>query len=180
MQTVPDSYWQRTAPAMPLAATLPRTIDVAVIGGGLLGAATCYWLAKEGVRVALLERDALAAGATGRNGGFVVAGPTGSYSKAIADLGYDTAQAVMNVTHESRTLLRQVLQEEAIACDYREPGTLRLALTEAHREQLTQEVEARQADGFPAQFLEREHIQMFMKTPMAPEILGGRLLPEQG
>ncbi len=165
---------------MPLAATLPRTIDVAVIGGGLLGAATCYWLAKEGVRVALLERDALAAGATGRNGGFVVAGPTGSYSKAIADLGHDTAQAVMNVTHESRTLLRQVLQEEAIACDYREPGTLRLALTEAHREQLTQDVAALRSSGFSAQFLEREQVQQLIQTPLAPEILGGRLLPEQG
>ena len=43
MQTVLDSYWQRTAPAMHLATTVPGAIDVAVIGGGLLRAATCYW-----------------------------------------------------------------------------------------------------------------------------------------
>lgn len=43
---------------------------MAVIGGGLLGTAICYWLARQGVSVALLERSALAAGATGRNGGF--------------------------------------------------------------------------------------------------------------
>jgi hypothetical protein len=42
-----------------------------VIGGGLLGTATCYWLARAGVRVALLEREGLASGASGRNGGFV-------------------------------------------------------------------------------------------------------------
>src|SRR5215469_7170989 len=110
-----------------------------------------YWLAKEGVHVALLERTALAEGATGRNGGFMVAGPAGSYSKAVADLGHETAQAVLNVTCESRLVLQQVLQEEAIACDYREPGTIRLALTEAQVKQLTQDVEALRVSGLSAQ-----------------------------
>lgn len=176
MQTDSRSYWQSTVPAVPLSTELPRMIDVAVIGGGLMGTATCYWLARQGVPVALLERTALAAGATGRNGGFVVVGPAESYPKAIARLGHEAARAAMNVTYENQTLLRQVLQEEAIDCDYREPGTIRLALTEEQVMQLTQEVQARQADGFSAQFLEREYIQ----TPMAVEILGGRFLPDQG
>ena len=174
------SYWQSTAPVVSLSTTLPRMIDVAVVGGGLLGAATCYWLARQGVSVALLERSALAAGATGRNGGFVVAGPSKPYPDAIAHLGLETARAIMTVTYENRTLLRQVLQEEEIACDYREPGTIRLALTEAHVEQFSQEVAVLQGDGFPAQFLDREQIQTFITAPMASEIRGGRLMPEQG
>ena len=180
MQTDSRSYWQSTVPALPLSTKLPRMTDVAVIGGGLLGTATCYWLARQGVRVALLERSALAAGATGRNGGFVVAGPTESYPKAIAHLGHEAARAAMEITYESQTLLRQVLQEEAIACDYRAPGTIRLALSEKQAQQLTEEVTMRQADGFPAQFLEREQLQAFIKTPLSSDILGGRYLPEQG
>src|SRR5258708_40212276 len=69
------SYWQRTVPDFPLSTDLPSAVDTAVIGGGLLGASTCYWLAKAGVRVALLERTAIAAGATGRNGGVFFIGP---------------------------------------------------------------------------------------------------------
>jgi gamma-glutamylputrescine oxidase len=180
MQTDSRSYWQSTVPALPLSTKLPRIIDVAVIGGGLLGTATCYWLARQEISVALLERSALAAGATGRNGGFVVAGPTESYPKAVAHLGHQAARAVMEVTSESQTLLRQVLQEEAIDCDYREPGTIRLALSEEQVQQLTEEVAMRQADGFPAQFLGREQLQPFIKTPLSAEILGGRLLPDQG
>ncbi len=180
MLTDSRSYWQSTVSATPLSTELPPTTDVAVIGGGLMGTATCYWLARQGVPVALLERSALAAGATGRNGGFVVASPGESYPKAIAHLGHEAARAIMDMTYESRTLLRQVLQEEAIACDYREPGTIRLALSETQVEQHIQEVDALCRDGFPAQWLDREDIQPLIQTPMAPEILGGRFRPEQG
>src|SRR5258708_20600082 len=86
------SYWQRTVPDFPLSTDLPSAVDTAVIGGGLLGASTCYWLAKAGVRVALLERTAIAAGATGRNGGVISIGPPCSYTYARAGLGAKKAR----------------------------------------------------------------------------------------
>ena len=180
MQTGSPSYWQKTASATPLSTELPPKADVVVIGGGLMGVATCYWLARQGIPVVLVERDALAAGASGRNGGFIVASPGESYPKAIEHLGHEAARAIMDVTHESQRLLQQVLQEEAIACDYREPGTVRLALSEAQAEQLTQEVDVLRRDGFAAQWLDREYVQALIQTPIVPDILGGRLRPEQG
>ena len=174
------SYWQRTAPSFALPTDVPSVADVAIVGGGLLGAATCYWLARAGVRVVLLERTALAHGATGRNGGFVRAGSGESYPDAIARLGRESARAVMDITYESRSLLRQVVQEEEIACDYREPGALQLAITEAQRERQRQEVDILRAERFSAQWLERAQVQGMIKTLLAPEILGGRFLPEQG
>ncbi|GHP00283.1 FAD-dependent oxidoreductase [Reticulibacter mediterranei] len=174
------SYWQSTCPPFSLSTHLPSGADVAIVGGGLLGAATCYWLARAGVRVVLLERTALADGATGRNGGFVRAGTSESYPEAIARLGPQTARAVMDITYENRALLRRLIQEELIECDYREPGALQLALTDVHREQQHQEVEALREDGFSAQWLERTQVQAMINTPLAPEILGGRFLPEQG
>ncbi|GHO70788.1 FAD-dependent oxidoreductase [Ktedonobacter sp. SOSP1-52] len=179
---VPESvsYWQRTSSRFSLPTDLPPVADVAIVGGGLLGAATCYWLARAGVHVVLLERTALADGATGRNGGFVRAGTAGSYPEAIARLGQQTARAVMDITYENRVLLRQVLQEEEIACDYREPGALQLALTEAQSEEQRQEVDLLRAEGFSAEWLERAQVQAMINTPLAPEILSGRFLPEQG
>jgi gamma-glutamylputrescine oxidase len=118
------SYWQHTAPTVPLSTDVPRSVDVAVIGGGLMGTATSYWLARAGVSVALLEREAIGWGATGRNGGFVVAGPAGGYTDAIARLGHETAYAVMRDTLTNQQLVRQVLEEERIECSYREPGSL--------------------------------------------------------
>lgn len=174
------SYWQRTAPVLPLSSDLPRAIDVAVIGGGLIGTATSYWLAREGISVALLEREAIGWGATGRNGGFVVAGSAESYTDTIRHLGHETAKAVMVDTLANQQLLRQVLEEEAIVCQYREPGNLHLALTEAQEEQLRAEVMALQADGFAATFLDHEAIQALIKTDLSSEVRGGRFKPGQG
>jgi glycine/D-amino acid oxidase-like deaminating enzyme len=45
--------------------------DVAVIGGGVVGTAAAALLAGDGARVVLYEREAIAAGASGRNSGVV-------------------------------------------------------------------------------------------------------------
>jgi len=47
---------------------MPR-YDVAVIGGGLIGTAAAFYLARAGARVVCLERDQLNLGASGRNAG---------------------------------------------------------------------------------------------------------------
>jgi len=52
-------------------ATAGATPDVAVIGGGIVGTATAAFLAEGGLRVRLYEREAIAAGASGRNSGIV-------------------------------------------------------------------------------------------------------------
>ncbi len=50
---------------------LARAPDVVVIGGGIVGAASAAFLAAAGRRVHLVELEALAAGASGRNSGVV-------------------------------------------------------------------------------------------------------------
>lgn len=145
-----------------------------------MGTATGYWLAREGVSVALLEREAIGWGATGRNGGFVVAGPTESYPETIRLLGHETAYAVMMDTLTNQQLMRQIIEEEAIMCDYRTPGTIRLALSAVDEDQLREEVAAYQADNFAVSFLDREAIQALIKTELSPEIRGGRFKPGQG
>ena len=48
-----------------------READVVVIGGGIMGCATAYELAKRGQSVILLEKGFIGAEASGRNGGGV-------------------------------------------------------------------------------------------------------------
>src|SRR5438093_11907110 len=47
-------------------------LEVIVVGGGIIGCATAYQLAKRGAKVTLLERSELAAGASGRNHGLLL------------------------------------------------------------------------------------------------------------
>ncbi|MFL5683350.1 MAG: NAD(P)/FAD-dependent oxidoreductase [Chloroflexota bacterium] len=48
-----------------------ETAEVIVVGAGVQGASLAFHLAKRGARVLVLERDTVAAGATGRSSGFV-------------------------------------------------------------------------------------------------------------
>ena len=58
-------------PVAPLEAPpVPTSAEVVIIGGGIMGLATAYHLAANGVtRVVVLERSYLSSGASGRNGG---------------------------------------------------------------------------------------------------------------
>jgi len=47
------------------------SVDVAIVGGGIIGASTAYWLAKAGVRTALFEKGTLACEQSSRNWGWV-------------------------------------------------------------------------------------------------------------
>ncbi|MGB9751157.1 NAD(P)/FAD-dependent oxidoreductase [Roseiflexus castenholzii] len=174
----PQSYWQATAPATILPVDLPPTANVVVVGGGFFGAATTLFLARAGAAPILVEQAAPAYGATGRNGGFHVVGTAEGYADAVARLGRETARAIMQITLDSRALLRQALVEEQIACDYREPGHLTLALGEAQYADLQRHVAALRADGFAAELFDRQQTQAFIRTPLSEEITGALYGPE--
>ena len=55
----------------PPSRVLPDTVDVVVIGGGIVGASTAYYLARAGVRVALCEKGVIAGEQSSRNWGFI-------------------------------------------------------------------------------------------------------------
>ena len=49
--------------------TTTPTTDVAIIGGGAMGASTAYYLAKAGIRSTIIEREGIATKASGYNAG---------------------------------------------------------------------------------------------------------------
>ena len=50
---------------------MAHTADVIIIGGGVQGAALAFHLAQRGVKATVLEKQHVAAGATGRSSGLV-------------------------------------------------------------------------------------------------------------
>ena len=45
--------------------------DVLVIGGGVMGASSCYYLSKKNLKVVLVEKSGIATGASGSCDGFI-------------------------------------------------------------------------------------------------------------
>ncbi|MCC6073684.1 NAD(P)/FAD-dependent oxidoreductase, partial [Pseudomonas sp. GCM10022188] len=57
-------------PTLPSDSQLPARTDVAIIGGGIVGVCTAYWLAARGIAVTLLEKGEIAAEQSSRNWGW--------------------------------------------------------------------------------------------------------------
>lgn len=50
---------------------LPKGADVVVVGGGIMGLSSAYYLSKQGLSVVVVEKDKVASQQSGRNWGFV-------------------------------------------------------------------------------------------------------------
>jgi glycine/D-amino acid oxidase-like deaminating enzyme len=133
-----------------------------------------------GLRPVQLDQTALAAGATGRNGGFVTQGAALSYPDAIQMLGHVAAKKIWELTRTSRDLLRDVVVREQIACDYREPGTLHLNLGEAEQQANQRHIQALKADGFDGQILDKQQLQDVIGQQVSDDISGAGYAPGMG
>jgi glycine/D-amino acid oxidase-like deaminating enzyme len=176
-QSEPRSYWHATAEPPVPTDELPDGVDVVVVGGGMLGCWTAYWLARAGTAVTLVERAAISWGATGRNGGFVTAGLAEGFANASQRVGLDAARAVWKLSVEGREIVRQVVADEGIDCDYRESGTLSLALGETGFVSARTGSDVMSEEGVVAELLDREELRRLINTPLGPDIAGGVFYP---
>jgi gamma-glutamylputrescine oxidase len=119
---VTQPIWALPAPRPP--APLPPRTGVVVVGGGITGVSALRWLLMRGADAVLLERDRLAAGASGRNAGFVLMGVAASYAAAVRTHGREVAREVWEFTAHNHALLAEVLQGRA---GYARRGSLVLA-----------------------------------------------------
>ncbi|CAI0692802.1 Gamma-glutamylputrescine oxidoreductase [Serratia proteamaculans] len=140
MQEHVASYYAATAnPFAPYPALNgPVRCDVCIIGGGFTGLSSALHLVEAGYDVVLLEAARIGWGASGRNGGQVV----NSYSRDIdvieARYGADTAAMLGSMMFEGAEIIRQRIDQYAIACDYR-PGGIFAALNPKQRDELQQQ-----------------------------------------
>ena len=113
--------------------------DVVVIGSGAFGASAAYHLARRGVKVAVLERSALASQTSPRAAGLssqVRATP------ALTKLAQRAVSKLAVFTGETGQPLR-----------FTQSGALKIARTERDAEQLAREVERGSAAGVPIDFV---------------------------
>ena len=119
-------------------------------------------------------------GATGRNAGSVVSGAAESYPVATERYGAAVTRAAHQFTVENRALLRHVLMDEGIDCDYREQGYLAIATTAQEWEHYQTTHQMLLADGIPSHLMEHDELQTRVGVPLKSHIVGARYAPAKG
>ncbi|MEZ4700113.1 MAG: FAD-binding oxidoreductase [Rhodothermales bacterium] len=165
------SFWQHRN-AGPVQST-----DVAVVGGGIVGASTAYWLGqlRPSLRVALVDAGALASGASGRNAGFLLQGSASDYASDIERYGNDVAAYLWRISGENRAWVERAFDGERF--DLARTGSLTVAGTPDEAERLLRSANLLREQGEPVQFLDADALH---RRIQANGFYGGMYVPTGG
>lgn len=133
--------------------------EVCVIGGGIGGLSCARELASRGVDVVLVEARTIASGASGRNGGFLLAGGAPFHVDARERWGRDVARRLYARTVEAQREVYELAASIGAADAVRRVGSLRLATSDEEAEHVRRHVQALAEDGFAARLVERDQLE---------------------
>jgi len=158
-KNMPNLY-RDTAPASPPTPRLEENVraDIAIVGGGITGLSTALHAAEAGADVVLLEAEDPGFGASGRNGGQVNPGLKLDPDTVERDFGPDLGARMNALAGAAPSLVFDLIQRHAIACDARRNGTLRAAVRPKHAAAIRTTVEQLARRGAPVEYLGREAI----------------------
>jgi len=91
-------------------------VDICIVGGGFTGVASALTLAERGYKVALLEANRIAWGASGRNGGQLIGGFSGD-KKLVKHYGGEVARTVWDMRWRGHEIVHERVKKYAIDCD---------------------------------------------------------------
>jgi dimethylglycine dehydrogenase len=143
------------------------TARVVVIGGGNMGAAVLYHLAKEGwTDCVLVEKAELTSGATWHAAGLVSRMTAGHALGTCHDYAVD--------------LYKRIEAETGQGVSWHECGSLRVAATEAHRDWLMHTRDAVLARGQTCEWVTPDEIKALNPIYDTQHIIGGIFTPDDG
>jgi glycine/D-amino acid oxidase-like deaminating enzyme len=176
------SLWHETAgddwlprPALPG----PASYDVVVVGAGLTGLWSAYYLnrADPSLRIAVLEQEVAGFGASGRNGGWCSALFPTSWDLLSKRSTPDGALRQHRAMQETVREVGRVADLEGIDADYERGGTVTLASTPVQLERIRDGVATAHARGFTEddeRLLEPDEARAMLG---AAQVLGGSFTP---
>jgi len=134
----------RSLPNQPTAESSP---EVVIIGGGVIGCSIAYHLALAGSRIRLIERERLAAGASGVAAGMLAPQVEAHYDDPFFEL-------CLQGRDEHVELAKALSEDVGLDVERRTTGILRVALDEAEKVELHRQMRWQVARGLRAEWFE--------------------------
>ena len=142
---------------------MDQSPEVIVVGGGAVGSAVAYYLSVEGIKVLLLEQDAVGSGSSGH--------ATGSLSMLGSEFAPGASFQMGLESYRMARELAPVLEDEAgIDLLFQMRPALRLALEE-DEEQLIRDMMHWQKDQIPVRWIDGDEVRR-IEPRLSPNIRG--------
>lgn len=142
-----------------------KAFDLAIVGGGIVGAACAWEAARSALRVVVIENSVIGGGATAAGMGHIVV--------------MDDSEAQFALTHYSQQLWQQIAPELPRDVEYEECGTVWVAADEEEMDEVRRKVQFYQTRGVAVQILNSEELAE-AEPNLRPGLAGGLLVPGDG
>lgn len=149
-----ESYWMATTPESSYPPLSGDTrVDVAILGGGIVGITAAYFLKEAGVSsVAVIEADRIITGVTGHTTAKVTSQHSLIYDYLISKFGKDQAQQYAESNQAAIEKIASIVSSKNIACDFVRKPAYVYAGSEESTGVIRNEVDVAQSLGLPASF----------------------------
>jgi glycine/D-amino acid oxidase-like deaminating enzyme/nitrite reductase/ring-hydroxylating ferredoxin subunit len=149
------SLWLDTAPESEFPQLdRPLSVDVAVLGGGIVGISTALLLKRAGMTVAVVEADRVGAGVTGHTTAKLSSLHGLIYHRLSSSFGDDGARAYGEANQAGIEQIAQWVTDEGIDCDFQRKPNYTYAGSPERLRDIEKEVAAAQRAGLPASYTE--------------------------
>lgn len=148
------SYWMDSSPEYLLYPKLEDdlTVDVAIIGAGIAGLSTAYFLKQAGYSVAVIEKNVVGGGVTGFTTGKVSSQHGLKYSKLQKRIGKEKARLYGEANQAAIGAIEDIITREKIDCDWRREDNVVFTDKQAELDVLKAEAAVAAKLGLPARF----------------------------
>lgn len=138
-----NSFWinQANSQAYP---TLSNSTNasIVIIGGGLCGLATAYYLAQKTKDIIIVEANQIAYGASGRSTGKISAQHGYIYHDLLTRYGKKLAKQYYEENTDALAAIDEIIKKHAIACDFEYCDATLYAMNEEEVKKLEKEYQA--------------------------------------
>jgi glycine/D-amino acid oxidase-like deaminating enzyme len=177
---IPSLWGETLTQAKPRAALDENiNVDVAIVGAGLTGMWTAYYLIKQdpSLAVVVLEKNQVGFGASGRNGGWCSALFATSLEKLAKNSSRSAAVSQYQAMVETLDEIAQVIDKEKISADYARGGTVTLARDQIQLKRAMAEINHLRSWGFGEDYLQLLSKDQALDILQASKVYGGTFTP---
>lgn len=132
--------------------------EIAIIGGGLTGLTTAYYLSKQGKKVILLEKDKICNHTSGNTTAKITSQHGLFYSYLLQSVGRTEALQYLEANEKAIENIAQIIEEEKIECDFERQDSYVFTQSEKDVEKIKKEVQALEYLNFDCDFVENIEI----------------------
>ena len=128
--------------------------EVCIIGGGITGISTAYYLSKHGLDITVLEKDKICSKTTGHTTG-KISTQHGLFYKYLVDTqGKDYAKSYLDVNIKAMNNIEKIINEENILCDFEKRNSFVFTLMPERVKALQDEVNITKSLGIKSDFVD--------------------------